>query len=105
MQARSPDAAISSLPTPSGSGGSSGAAGGSVIDMAAYDAVVAKGAVAADSVVQASAWAKAIKAKGQLVRGGTDTSRCFRSATLPPEGVRLRRGHVTVAGQVHFRRA
>ena len=66
-----------SLPPASGSAGASGTSGGSVIDEAAYDAVLAKGAVASDSVVQASAWAKAIKAKGQLVRGGTDTSTLF----------------------------
>ncbi|GAC1603756.1 MAG: glutamate ABC transporter substrate-binding protein [Pseudarthrobacter sp.] len=66
-----------SLPAPSGSGTSSGAAGGSVIDLATYDAVLAEGPAAADSVVQASGWAKAIKAKGHLVRGGTDTSTLF----------------------------
>ncbi|WP_426977462.1 glutamate ABC transporter substrate-binding protein [Pseudarthrobacter sp. O4] len=65
------------LPVASGSASASGAAAGSVIDLAAFDAVLAKGAVAQDSIVQASAWAQAIKAKGQLVRGGTDTSTLF----------------------------
>ncbi|MFI5085704.1 MAG: glutamate ABC transporter substrate-binding protein [Actinomycetales bacterium] len=71
--------ACSGTPTlPAGSGSGSGGAGsGSVIDETAYDAVLAKGAVASDSIVQASEWAKAIKANGQLVRGGTDTSTLF----------------------------
>lgn len=61
---------------PPGASGSA-SAGGSVIDQAAFDAVLAKGAVASDALVQANAWAKAIKAKGELVRGGTDTSTLF----------------------------
>ena len=64
-----------SLPAPSGSG-SSGASG-SVIDLAAYDAVLAKGAVADSSLVDGNAWAKAIKARGSINRGGTDTSSLF----------------------------
>jgi glutamate transport system substrate-binding protein len=65
-----------SLPPSSGSA-SAGGASGSVIDLAAYDAVLAKGAVADASLVEANSWAKAIKARGVINRGGTDTSSLF----------------------------
>ncbi|MDQ0260115.1 glutamate transport system substrate-binding protein [Sinomonas atrocyanea] len=64
-----------SLPAPSGSG--SAGASGSVIDLAAYDAVLSKGKVADASLVDGNAWAKAIKARGMINRGGTDTSSLF----------------------------
>ncbi|GAB2733771.1 glutamate ABC transporter substrate-binding protein [Sinomonas soli] len=64
-----------SLPAPSGSG--SAGASGSVIDLAAYDAVLSKGKVADASLVDGNAWAKAIKARGVINRGGTDTSSLF----------------------------
>ncbi|MCH6469450.1 glutamate ABC transporter substrate-binding protein [Sinomonas terrae] len=65
-----------SLPAASGSG-TSGSTSGSVIDLAAYDAVLAKGAVADASLVEANSWAKAIKDRGVINRGGTDTSSLF----------------------------
>lgn len=65
-----------SLPAASGSA-SAGGSSGSVIDLAAYDAVLSKGKVADASLVDGNAWAKAIKARGAINRGGTDTSSLF----------------------------
>ncbi|GHG50931.1 amino acid-binding protein [Sinomonas cellulolyticus] len=74
-------AACSSSPSlPASSGSASAGAGGSsgsVIDLAAYDAVLSKGAVADASLVDGNEWAKAIKARGSINRGGTDTSSLF----------------------------
>ncbi|GAB3271912.1 glutamate ABC transporter substrate-binding protein [Sinomonas notoginsengisoli] len=69
-----------SLPASSGSassGGSPGSGSGSAIDLAAFDAVLSKGAVADASLVDGNEWAKAIKARGSINRGGTDTSSLF----------------------------
>ena len=49
------------------------------LDAAAYDELVASGAVAPDDVVAASAWATAVKEAGTLRVGGVQTSLLFSS--------------------------
>lgn len=49
------------------------------LDAAAYDELIAAGAVAADDVVAASAWASAVKEAGTLRVGGVQTSLLFSS--------------------------
>lgn len=47
------------------------------VDPMAFAAVIAKGPVAEDSVIQANEWAKTIKASGKFRRGGTDTANLY----------------------------
>lgn len=49
------------------------------LDAAAYDELIATGAIAADDVVAASAWASAVKEAGTLRVGGVQTSLLFSS--------------------------
>ena len=49
------------------------------LDDAAYDELIASGAVAADDVIAASAWATAVKEVGTLRVGGVQTSLLFSS--------------------------
>jgi len=46
-------------------------------DSGAYADVIASGPVAADDVVSSSAWASAIKERGELIRGGTTANQVF----------------------------
>ena len=55
-----------------GSGASDGGGGSG-----AYADVIASGPVAADDVVSSSAWASAIKERGELIRGGTTANQVF----------------------------
>ena len=88
-------AGTSAAITGSGSPGSSadssagGSAGGSAsvakitgsgsgeIDVATYDAVIANAPKADDATIEASPWAKAIKDRGVLRTGGTETGALF----------------------------
>ncbi|WP_433876154.1 glutamate ABC transporter substrate-binding protein [Sinomonas atrocyanea] len=65
------------LPASSGTASAGASSSGSAIDLAAFDAVLSKGAVADASLVDGNPWAKAIKARGMINRGGTDTSSLF----------------------------
>lgn len=58
------------------SGGSDGGGEGS-----AFADVIASGPVAADDAIAGSAWAAAIKEKGQLIRGGTVANQVFSLAS------------------------
>lgn len=49
------------------------------LDTAAYDELIASGAVATDDVIAASAWASAVKEAGTLRVGGVQTSLLFSS--------------------------
>ncbi|MBM6675219.1 glutamate ABC transporter substrate-binding protein [Olsenella uli] len=49
------------------------------LDTAAYDELIAAGAVATDDVISASAWASAVKEAGTLRVGGVQTSLLFSS--------------------------
>lgn len=63
-----PDAAApadSSAPAPAG------------FSLEAYDAIIAKGAVADDATIEANEWAKAIRDAGVLKVGGSETSQLF----------------------------
>ena len=51
--------------------------GNGQIDQATYDSVIAGAPKADDATVSASAWAKAIKARGTLKTGGTDSGPLF----------------------------
>lgn len=50
---------------------------GKAIDAAAFDAIVAKGPIAGDATIAASAWATKIKKAGTLRLGATQTSNLF----------------------------
>ncbi|MFC0672779.1 glutamate ABC transporter substrate-binding protein [Brachybacterium hainanense] len=58
-------------------GGDGGASDGGGAGTSAYDAVIAAGPVAEESVVSGSAWASAIKEKGTFTRGGTTANQVF----------------------------
>ena len=60
-----------------GDGDTDAAAVGADLDVAAYDAILAEGPVADDATVSASEWASAIKDRGVLRVGGTETSNLF----------------------------
>ena len=59
-----------------------------IIDKAAYDELIAGGAVADDATIEANAWAKAIKEAGVLRIGGTRTSTLFSLLDEEDEHVR-----------------
>src|SRR6476660_2642625 len=70
----------------SGSGAASGSAssaGTGEIDQATYDSIIAASPKADDATVQANAWAKAIKYRGVLRTGGSETGQLF--SLLNPE--------------------
>ena len=70
----------------SGSGAASGSAssaGTGEIDQATYDSIIAASPKADDATVQANAWAKAIKDRGVLRTGGSETGQLF--SLLNPE--------------------
>ena len=58
------------------------------IDKAAFDALIAAGAVADDADIEANAWAKAVKDAGVLRVGGTRTSFLFSQLDEEDEGLR-----------------
>lgn len=58
------------------------------VDAAAYDALIATGAVAADDVIAASPWAQKIKDAGTLRIGGTRTSTFFSLENVEDGGIR-----------------
>lgn len=58
------------------------------VDAAAYDALIATGAVAADDVIAASPWAQKIKDAGTLRIGGTRTSTFFSLENIEDGGIR-----------------
>lgn len=55
----------------------SSAAAPAGFSLEAYDAIIAKGAVADDATIEANEWAKAIREAGVLKIGGTETSQLF----------------------------
>ena len=65
---------------PSLGGGGGSDAGGA--DPSALADVISSGPVAADDAIAASAWATAIKEKGQLIRGGTVANQVFSLASV-----------------------
>lgn len=58
------------------------------IDKAAFDALIASGAVASDETVAASAWASAVRDRGVLRVGGTRTSFLFSQLDETDNGLR-----------------
>ena len=58
------------------------------VDAAAYDALIATGAVAADDVIAASPWASKIKDAGTMRIGGTRTSTFFSLENIEDGGLR-----------------
>jgi glutamate transport system substrate-binding protein len=77
--------ATSAGSSPAGSAGATGSAsvaqitgsGSGEIDMATYDGVIAASPKADDATIEANAWAKAIKDRGVLRTGGSETGQLF----------------------------
>ncbi len=61
---------------------------GVAIDKAAFDELIAAGAVADDATIEASTWASAVKEAGTLKVGGTRTSYLFSQLDETDEGIR-----------------
>ncbi len=80
-----PSAGSASTGSATGSAGASGSAsvaqitgsGSGEIDKATYDSVIAASPKADDATIQANAWAKAIKDRGVLRTGGSETGQLF----------------------------
>ena len=74
-----PAPSTTSAPAATGAAGGSAApsSSGGAIDQAAYDAVLNGGPVADAAAVEANAWAKAIKERGVLNTGGSQTGPLF----------------------------